>query len=284
MRRSIIRAAAFASAELFAGAVGSGCDSHDVPAQPTWADVEPIVRGACLQCHGSNAPISGSSYRFDFYDMTSDVCGDAAAALAGQGLAHSLSALIGTDVTPPGSGWRARMPPSPAQSLLDWQRETLQRWAAKPQRGLPHGENRRPEIQLSAASAMVDKSLPFSAVVSDPDGEAVAGVLKIGDAVLAMDRAGTFGGAVDTSAWPNGTQPISAVLCDGWDSVTYELGNVLVNHPAPPATGGAAGQSGAGGVGGAAGQTGAGGAKSPSGAGGIGGAAAPSGVGGAAAH
>src|SRR5262245_34066877 len=50
--------------------VGAGCaDPPDVPAQPTWTEVAPILRGQCSSCHGSTADVSGAGYRFDFYDM-----------------------------------------------------------------------------------------------------------------------------------------------------------------------------------------------------------------------
>ena len=93
----------------------------------------------------------------------------------------------------------------------------------------------------------------------------MVGVLHFGEATLTMDRAGSFEATVDTSAWSNGLHPISATLCDGWDNVHYDLGNVLVAHATP--AGGASGS--AGGAGGAPGRAGAGGGG---GAGGVGGA------------
>jgi len=248
---------------LLAGALSAGaCGGHTVPAQPTWADVEPILRGACTQCHGSNANVAASTYRFDFYDMTPDVCGEAATVLAGQALAHGLASTIGMDVTPPGSDWRPRMPPAPGPILEDWQRDTLERWSVNPLRGEPKRANQRPDIQLQASTGMADKSSAFTAIVTDGDGEPVVGVLHFGETTLYMDRAGSFGTTVDTSKWAPGFHPISATLCDGWDTVHYDLGNVVVAHAPPPAANGGAG----GGVGGMAG--GAGGAAAAGGAGG----------------
>jgi len=212
-------------------ASGAGCsEDHVVPQQPTWTDVEPIVRGSCTQCHGANAARAGAAYRFDFFDVSPDVCGEAAIVLDGQPLAHGLATLMGTDVTPPGSGWRARMPPAPGTALTEWQRTAVQRWAKNPTRGLPPSGDHRPEIQISSGSAVGDKSLSLSVVVSDADGESVVGVLKIGDQQLLMDRSGAFTGTVDTSTWPNGIYPVAAVLCDGWDNVTYQLGNAQIRH------------------------------------------------------
>ena len=259
------------SAALIAGGLALGsCAGHAVSENPTWADVEPILRGTCTQCHGAAANLAGMTYRFDFYDMTPDVCGEAAVALNGQLLAHGLAAQIAQDVTPPGSGWRPKMPPAPTHPLADWQRETVQRWAMMPQKGVPRGTNRQPVIDLNAMSGVVDKTLPFSAIVSDPDGESVVGVLKIGDQTLVMDRPGLFSTTLDTSKWAEGIQPVSATLCDGWNNITYQLGNVQISHPPPmtPMGGGGAG-AGAGGSAGASGNGGAGGAKAAGGAGGM---------------
>jgi hypothetical protein len=218
-------------------ACATACGSPpDVPANPTWADVEPILRAECLHCHGGSAPttaaLGDSYYRFDFYDMSPAVCGDAALALNTPLLGHALAKLIAADVTPPPTCDRGRMPPAPAGPLADWQRETLLHWAAAadPPKGAPRRDNRRPDIQLSAATATVDKRLTFTAVIDDPDGESVVGVLRIGNLVMPMDRPGSFAADIDTSSWPNGTRPLSAVLCDGWDNFTYQLGNVEIKH------------------------------------------------------
>ncbi|MEP6652028.1 MAG: hypothetical protein ABJA82_01635 [Myxococcales bacterium] len=217
----------------------SACEpTPTVPETPTWANVEPILRGSCTHCHGATAAETGSAagiaYRFDFYDMTAASCGEAAAALEGQTLARAWAALIATDVTSPGSGWRPRMPPAPADTLVDWERETLVRWATRAGavKGEPRHDNRRPDIQLAGDSGVADQRLAFTCVVTDPDGEAVAGVLKVGDLSLKIDHAGAFAADIDTSTWPAGLHPVSAVICDGWDSVTYSLGNVEIKHAA----------------------------------------------------
>jgi hypothetical protein len=223
---------------LALGLAATGCEDAPRAAQkPTWADVEPILRGNCTSCHGATASVTGAAqggmaYRLDFYDMTASACGAAATVLGGQPLAHSWAALIGSDVTSPGSGWRPRMPPAPASSLPDWERDTLVRWAAEadPAKGEARRDNRRPDIQLVAATAVADKRLDFTAIISDADGEAVVGVIKVGDVSLPTDHAGAFSTGLDTSTWAAGVYPISAVLCDGWDDVTYQLGNLQVAH------------------------------------------------------
>ncbi|HEX3697658.1 MAG TPA: hypothetical protein VH374_19960 [Polyangia bacterium] len=222
---------------IAAAFLAAACEGAPVvPANPTWADVEPILRAECIHCHGGTAPVTGAVgdtyYRFDFYDMTTDVCGEAAQALTAPILGHGLAALIKVDITPPPTCERGRMPPAPALPLADWERETITRWASAPDppKGVPNRDDRRPEIQLSAPAAIVDKRLAFTAVIDDPDGESVVGILKIGDMTLLMDRPGSFAADIDTSAWANGTRPISAVLCDGWSNFSYHLGNVEIKH------------------------------------------------------
>src|SRR5205814_9168460 len=118
----------------------TGC-APEVPAAPTWVDVEPILRGNCTSCHGAN-PSAGGDVRFDFFELTEEVCGEAAHALDASQMAHGYAPLIEAAVTP-GAGGRARMPPTPAPALADWERETLVRWARDPALGEPP-DNRAP--------------------------------------------------------------------------------------------------------------------------------------------
>lgn len=231
-----MRGPGLAAGYLLSAATLSGAcrSSHAVPEQPTWADVEPIVRGSCTHCHGSNAKaagsFAGSTYRLDFYDMTDAVCGEAAEALRDSALAMTWAMKMASAVTPPGSGWRPRMPPAPGTELADWERETIVRWARKPLRGAPRPENRMPTVDLVGVPETADRSLTVTAVVSDPDGEPVVGVLRVGDTRLLMDRSGSFAATLDTSSWSIGTHALSATLCDGWNNVTVDLGSVTVAH------------------------------------------------------
>jgi hypothetical protein len=122
------------------------------------------------------------------------------------------------------------MPPAPAEPLGDWERETLRRWSLAPARGVPRRDNARPNIYLGGKSARADRSLAFSAIVDDPDGEPVVGALRFGEHTLGIDRSGSFAAILDTSAWPAGWYPVTATLCDGWSSVSYELGYLEVRH------------------------------------------------------
>ena len=214
---------------LFAGAACQGPPT--VPAHPTWADVAPIIHGECSYCHGSTAPTTGGGYRLDFFDMTSGVCGDAARAIpTGSILASGAAGLIGIDVTPPATGGRARMPPAPAPALLDWERTALTRWAGDPAKGAPPAGNHPPTIDVAHVPVSADQQVTFTAVLDDPDGEPVVGVIEAAGALFTMNRAGAFTVDFDASKWPAGMQRLSAVLCDGWTSVTYDLGPVTIQH------------------------------------------------------
>jgi hypothetical protein len=211
--------------------LAAGCGSEPtVPEHPTWADVQPILKGECTQCHGANAAVTGFGYRLDFYDVTMDACGEAALALPGGVLAGAAAPSIVTDVTPSPDNGRARMPPAPAPVLHDWERETILRWAAQPVKGPPPANNQPPTIKVTGLPTIVNDTLKFSALVEDADGDEAIGVLKIAGTIFAMPSSGSFAVEIPASTWPAGTQRLSAVLCDGWVSASYDLGPVNVKH------------------------------------------------------
>jgi hypothetical protein len=211
--------------------LAGGCGGEPpVRERPTWADVQPILKGECSQCHGATASATGLGYRLDFYDVTTDSCGEAAQALPGGVLAAMAAPSIITDVTPSPDNGHARMPPAPAPSLRSWERETLLRWAAQPVKGPPPAGNHAPTVQVTGLPRVVNDSLRFSALVDDADGDEVIGLLKIAGAVFAMPSSGAFDVQIPASGWAAGTQRLSAVLCDGWASASYDLGPIDVKH------------------------------------------------------
>jgi hypothetical protein len=128
------------------------------------------------------------------------------------------------------------MPPEPAPYLADWEWKTVRDWVddQAPKGDMPPS-NTPARIQLYGNLASADQSLDVTAVVDDPDGDPVVGVLTVGDAthediVLKMDRGGAFSAHVDTSGWPAGQRTIATVLCDGWSSVHYLLGTLTISH------------------------------------------------------
>jgi hypothetical protein len=226
---------AFVSKGVFGGILlGAACSSSPtVPANPNWADVAPILRGSCDGCHGWTAKTTGASFRFDFYDVTSSVCGDAALAidqtliLAGSPLAAT---NVQTVVVPQNGAKWARMPPQPSPALYDWEVATIGRWAAQPVKGPPPTGNRPPTIVLDRFPATADKQLAFTAVLDDPDGDPAIGVLQVAGFAFLMNRSGSFGVSFNSSAWPTGAQEVTATLCDGWQSSTTDLGPVQIQH------------------------------------------------------
>lgn len=215
-------------------ALAAGCEPAAVE-HPTWADVEPIVRGSCTHCHGATADVNGRSsdrvYRFDFFDVGPDTCGEASAALDAPAMAVGLAPLIGAAVTPPSPDVRARMPPAPAPELSDRERDLLVRWAEAPLRGDPPRDDRRPRVTLDGgAEFAVDDRLDFAVLIDDPDGESVIGLLQLGDQVVRLDGPGAYRVGIRTAEWPAGSYRASATLCDGWDATRYELPAITVAH------------------------------------------------------
>jgi hypothetical protein len=244
MQRGLRRAPALCVLLLAGLPVGAGCSLEPTaPAHPTWANVAPILRGECVSCHGWTATDrpanaagvhpenTGGSLRFDFFDLAP--CGDAAQALdANVSLAGSpiVTAQLGTDVLPQnGASW-PRMPPQPSLALPDWELETIERWAPQPAKGPPPPGNRPPTIAVDQFPAVVDATLTFTAVIDDPDGDSVLGVIEVGGLAFLMDRPGSFAVSLDSTSWPSGPMRPIAVLCDGWVSQSYDLGPVQIQH------------------------------------------------------
>ena len=222
----------FLSTSAFTLLASSCTPPPDAELNPTWADVEPILRAQCNYCHGSSADktaaVGPAVYRLDFYDLQS--CGEAAVALNGQPLARASASLIIDDLTTPPTGERPRMPPAPAVELQDWQRDTLLAWAKNPIKGSPPADNHAPSLRVPKLPAKVDRNLGFTAVVEDADGHPVVGILRVANVVLRLDRPGSFAVNIDSSAWPEGTQRMRVTLCDGWTQSEFDLGDVAVKH------------------------------------------------------
>lgn len=122
------------------------------------------------------------------------------------------------------------MPPQPSPALLDWERDTLVRWAALPVKGPAPSTNRAPTIAVNQFPLMANKNLAFTAVLADPDNDSVLGVVEAGGFAFRMAHAGSFAVSFDTSGWAAGAQDISVTLCDGWSSVIVPLGSVQIQH------------------------------------------------------
>ncbi len=241
MRRAILGVLGLCSS-LAVTAAGCG-GTEDVPNHPTWAAVAPIVRGQCVSCHGwtatdrppnadgVHAPNTGGSVRLDFFDVPPAVCGDAALALdAGVVLAGSagIAKEIATDIVPRAGARFPTMPPLPTPALQDWQLQTIQRWTADPVKGPPPAGNRPPTIAVGQLPAVVGARLAFTAVIDDPDGDSVLGVVEMAGSAFLMNRPGAFNVSFDTSALAPGVVEPVATLCDGWTKTVIDLGPVTI--------------------------------------------------------
>lgn len=217
---------------LAAASLTTACSAPpSVPAQPTWTDVAPILRAECGSCHGASAKTNGQGLRLDLYDFASDVCGAATLALdPGLILAGSPVAAAGlkTSLVPQAGATWPLMPPQPSPELPTWERDTLLRWAAQPARGPGPSDNRAPTVDVSQFPASAKGQLTFTAIIGDPDGDAVMGVVQIGEQAFLMDRAGSFAVHFDVASLPVGPARVSAVVCDGWSRRDVDLGPVQI--------------------------------------------------------
>jgi hypothetical protein len=209
---------------------GAACGPDETPESPTWAEVEPILRAECGHCHGATANVTGAGVRFDFYDMTSGPCGEAAAVLADVGLARVQADGIARAITSVDEDVRPIMPPLPAPYLSEREWLTILRWTANPIRGDKPPNNHAPWISVEGTSRSADETLGVNVVVRDPEGDPVVGLVTVGQEVGKMDRSGAFSARYDTSSWPEGTAVLRAVLCDGWSRVSVDLLAIAIEH------------------------------------------------------
>jgi hypothetical protein len=201
-----------------------------VPEQPSWADVQPIMRASCTGCHGGSAPEAGSAlgvtYRLDFFDMTPESCGDAAIADASTRFARAAATQIACDITSDDASIRPRMPPEPAPWLPDWQWRTLLRWTRDPIKGDVPAGNHPPAIALTSPKTGLERVFTLAVKLDDPDGDSVVGTLTIEDVTIRLDRPGAFAIAIDATQWGPGPFHPQAVICDGWTRVAVPLDEI----------------------------------------------------------
>ena len=169
----------------------------------------PIFRGECNSCHGWTAGQTGSGYRFDFFDVTSTACGDASLALGtGVILAGSPSAapLIETDVVAQNGEMWPRMPPQPSPALPglgERHARTVGRSAG--QRTAALGQSTT-HFTVTNFPATANAELAFTAVIDDPDGDSVLGVIEVNGLAFLMNRPGSFDVSFASATWPTGPQ------------------------------------------------------------------------------
>ena len=184
----------------------SACTA-EAPASPSYQlDVMPILAANCLRCHG--APALGGApaeLRLDSYgDLAAPDPRDPAAEVPIVGAA-TYAAAIALRAADPANPMPPRFP------LDDWQIEVLERWAA------------------------AGGALAIRARVSDPDGDVVAGTLRViagaGRPLVGAVRSGSVDLTWSTASMSPGTYPLVALLDDG--AAVHELpaGSITVTPP-----------------------------------------------------
>jgi hypothetical protein len=197
---------------LLIATLAASCGGPEpVPANPTWVDVEPVMRGNCFGCHGADRT-NTAAFRFDFYYDPKDprlndiAIGDAQEYMKGL---FSVGGVKMDPLIPAYLGPKAAdpMPPAPA-SMSAHDTEIILKWVT----GRPQG-TRTPNHRPSAAWA----TKLVSIVVSDEDREQVLGKLTCNGVDAPLTHSGL-------TVLPAGLRaPCTAALFDGWEVVKVNL-------------------------------------------------------------
>jgi hypothetical protein len=216
----------------------------DLPSQPTFQDVMPIVAANCIRCH-AYPPIGGApgncttdangvrwcGFRLDSYDDIILDDGDPADPTDDIGVrgATSVAAIIPSRVQDP----RAPMPPR--FPLDELERETLIAWSrGEPPARDPRPGNRAPAIELDAKPTSDAVALRYA--LHDPDGDLVVGTLRARgmggeEHLITPLQSGRDEIAWDTSSVPAGVYTLSAWVDDGGGWLSLEAGSITVRTP-----------------------------------------------------
>jgi hypothetical protein len=199
----------------------AGCAPDDtVPAHPTWVDdVQPILRGNCLNCHGATALKTARIMRWDVCDLT-------AFAEVGPFQNDPLHAdpmdpeveFIGartripqtfTTYLQPHGAEGPLMPPRPSPALSEQQLRILAAWIKDPVCGKRASNHKPAAVWLNDQNDKVQ--------VTDLDGDQVLGTMTCGLSQTLISHTG----AADLPAGAHA--PCVLKLSDGQDSVSLEL-------------------------------------------------------------
>lgn len=215
------------SAAILAAAVVSCEGEAPVPAKPTWlTDVQPILRGNCFHCHGSDpAAAEAGAWQFQVYEKAryKDKIGVEPAGLD----AKMIVASILMDIKPGEGEARAKMPPPPALPLSERDIEVIEKWAEhiKADPVAAFGErkaNKKPTIPKSSIKMerLTSGKLRISFVADDGDFDVITGKLEWTEGEETFNRSG---GHTMTLNVPMGRK-ITARLTDGIDLQMVEVG------------------------------------------------------------
>ncbi|MEZ4368752.1 MAG: hypothetical protein R2939_21115, partial [Kofleriaceae bacterium] len=228
----------FAALAVGGAVAAPACVEPDRAAEPTWADVAPILAANCVRCHGAPA-IGGApgGFRLDSYG---DALGPDGRLVRG---AATMAEFVAARVAD------GSMPPIGA--LSDDQVALLTRWSQRrftdednqvipPPRGEARAGNRTPTLQL-LARADDDAGIELDYELLDADRDLVVGELWADDDAPATPPRllGAVHGGRGTLRWdvalvPAGTYELTLRVDDGAGAVTLLAGDVEVEHDDPP--------------------------------------------------
>jgi hypothetical protein len=223
--------------------LATGC-TDEAPAEPTWAEVSPILAAHCVRCHGAPA-IGGApaTFRLDRYDDLVTLAPDGAPrrVLGAAAMAEWIA-----DRTADGS-----MPPRFPFAQHD--RDLLDNWFANrlpaaeggpplPLRGPAAPQNRPPAFTLTSRPAAPPATgLELAYELRDPDRDLVTGQLvALGPPGEPVPLGELFAGrgtlALDTALLPAGRYDLTATLDDGPGPTSRLAGqlDLVPPSPAPP--------------------------------------------------
>jgi hypothetical protein len=198
--------------------LGACSGEAPVPEHPTWVDdVQPILRGNCLNCHGTTASKRARVMRWDVCDLRSFASvGPFDADALHEDPDDPMAEFIGAKeriasilvYVEPKDNSRALMPPLPSPLLTARQTQVLQAWKSNPICG-QRAANHKP------TASWLQKPMRFT--VDDADHDQVLGTITCG----AVEAQVLSTGAHDVPA--GAAPPCRLALSDGQDAVTVPL-------------------------------------------------------------
>ncbi len=210
----------------------------EAPVSPSFQqDVLPIMAANCVRCHGFPA-IGGAppEFRLDSFGDVTVTDGEPAVGCG--------SVEVGTQLVICGSATYAPLIPArlrgedrpmpPRFPLDEYERETLENWAADPIRGMPRANNALPTIVVDDI-VQTGALVTLQARVTDLDGDLVTGTVHAlvaeRERVIGSVRSGVLQLAWDTTTIPAGAYPLVAQLDDGAEVHVTNLGTITIEGP-----------------------------------------------------
>ncbi len=209
--------------------------SNDPPAIPTWdQDVYPILRGSCGHCHGATADVQNMGATMYTPNTRYDICNSTA---FNNTFMNEQLWIVGSDMmgkpVVDGAGPKAsllavyvrapvpamRMPPPPASPLSDYEAAVLDRWANVNKGSCTkQAPNHKPQRTIVSGPEAVQGSnkVAVTVEVTDPDGDAVFGYVKLGNAAPQVIK-GAGRGRYEFDGG-RATDPLTIKLFDGYDA------------------------------------------------------------------